>query len=389
VRRKARIDWWGNVTFGVGLIAVLVGITYGIQPYGTATMGWTNPWVLTAMIGGVALLVLFVVIELRVAEPLFRLSLFRIRPFTMGNIASLLMSVGRGGLQFMLIIWLQGIWLPQHGYSFQDTPLWAGIYMVPLTAGFLLSAPLSGALADRFSPRIFTFGGAVVTAVSFGLLLALPVNFSYPVFALLLVLNALGTGMFISPNRVEMVNRLPADQRGVGAGMIATFQNSASVLSIGVFFSLMVVGLSHSLPTSMYAGLTSQGVATSTAHAISQLPPIAVLFAAFLGYNPMQQLLGSSVHSLSTAHASYLTGRSFFPQLITQPFHDGLTYAFWFAIIVCLAAAAASLLTGRTRRDLAEGEHESLGSELAADVGQGGMGLSEVVVPDFEPEHER
>ncbi|MCO6005088.1 MFS transporter [Actinoallomurus purpureus] len=385
VRKKARIDWWGNLTFAIGLVSVLVGITYGIQPYKDHTMGWTNPWVLTALIGGALVLCVFLYVETKIAEPLFNLSLFRNRTFTAGNLASLLTALGRGGLQFMLIIWLQGIWLPQHGYSFEDTPLWAGIYMIPLTVGFLVSAPLSGLLSDRIGVRLFTVGGALITALSFLLLLMIPVNFSYWVFAVLLVVNGIGSGMFASPNRAEIMNSVPADQRGVGAGMTATFQNAAMVLSIGIFFSLMVAGLSHSLPSALQSGLTAQGVPDQAAQSISHLPPIAVLFAAFLGYNPMRQLLGPELHRLPAEQASYLTGRGFFPHLITQPFHDGLTIAFWFAIAACVVAAIASLLTVRKKSGRQAAEHESLGSELAGATGEAGMGLSEPTVPHMTP----
>jgi MFS family permease len=347
VRNPARMDWWGNLTFAVGLIAILVGITYGIQPYGGSSTGWGNPWVIGAMGGGVLLLVVFGWIETVVAEPLFKLSLFRIRAFSAGNVASLLTALGRGGLQFILIIWLQGIWLPLHGYSFQDTPLWAGIYMIPLTVGLLVAAPISGMLSDRFGSRLFTVAGALLNALSFALLMVLPVDFPYPAFAAILVLNGLGAGLFASPNRAEIMNSVPARQRGVGAGMTATFQNAAMVLSIGVFFSLIVIGLSAHLPGAMDSGLTAQGVPAATAHQVSQLPPLAVLFAAFLGYNPMQQLLGAQVlHQLPPDRASYLTGRSFFPHLVTGPFQDGLAVAFWFALGACLVAAVASALTG-------------------------------------------
>src|SRR5580692_6260720 len=345
VRKHARMDWWGNVLFGGGLIAVLVGITYGLLPYGGHPMGWTNPWVLTAMIGGAALLVVFVYVETKVAEPLFRMSLFKIRPFAAGNIASLAMALSRGGMQFMLIIWLQGIWLPLHGYSFSQTPLWAGIYLIPLTIGFLLSAPLSGILSDRFGAKAFTVGGALLTAATFLVLAFLPVNFVYWQFALLVALNGFGTGLFVSPNRAEMMNSVPANQRGAAGGMIATFMNSASVLSIGIFFSLMVAGLASKLPTSMFSGLVAQGVPAASATTIAHLPPIGVLFAAFLGYNPIQQLLGPVLSHLNPAHAAFLAGRQFFPNLITEPFHDGLGIAFAFAIAACVIAAIASALT--------------------------------------------
>ncbi|MBP2703823.1 MFS transporter [Microbispora sp. RL4-1S] len=383
VRRRARMDWWGNVTFAVGLIALLIGITYGIQPYGASVMGWTNPWVLAALAGGVVLLGLFGWIETRVAEPLFRLSLFRSRAFLAGNVASLLTALGRGGLQFMLIIWLQGIWLPLHGYGFEETPLWAGIYMIPLTVGFLLSAPVSGWLSDRFGPRLFTVGGALVTAASFAALMLLPTDFPYGVFAVLILINGVGSGLFASPNRAEIMNSVPADARGVGAGMTATFQNSSMVLSIGVFFSLMIAGLADSLPPAMHDELIRQGVPAAQAQGIAQLPPIAVLFAAFLGYNPFRQLLGGVIGTLPDGGAR-LTSKEFFPHLIAGPFHQGLVIAFWFAVAACLVAAAASALTGRLGRSHRAAAHETLGSELAAVAGEGGLTVGEVVVPDEE-----
>jgi MFS family permease len=380
VRKHARMDWWGNVLFAAGLVAILVGITYGLLPYGGHPMGWTNPWVLTAIFGGVAVLVLFGVVETKVAEPLFRLSLFKIRAFFWGNVANLMLALGRGGMQFMLIIWLQGIWLPLHGYSFSQTPLWAGIYLVPLTIGFLLSAPLSGILSDRYGAKAFTTGGALLTAVTFFVLLFLPVNFSYWEFALIIAFNGFGSGLFASPNRAEMMNAVPANQRGAAGGMIATFMNTAFVLSIGVFFSLMVAGLSSKLPGTLSSGLTAQGIPAAAAHTISHLPPIGVLFAAFLGYNPIQQLLGPHLlGNLPAGHAAYVTGRQFFPHLITGPFHDGLGVAFAFAIAASLIAVVASLLTGRRN---AGRPAESLGAELAAVAGDGGLEPSELVIPD-------
>jgi MFS family permease len=386
VRKHAKMDWWGNILFGVGLIAILVAITYGLQPYGTSAMGWTSPYVLAGLIGGVALLVIFVFVEQRVAEPLFRISLFKIRPFTYGNIASLALAMSRGGMQFMLIIWLQGIWLPLHGYSYSQTPLWAGIYLVPLTIGFLLSAPLSGFLSDRFGAKAFTIGGSLLAAVTFLALAFLPVNFSYWEFALIIALNGFGSGLFVSPNRAEIMNSVPADQRGAAGGMIATFMNSASVLSIGIFFSLMVTGLASSLPHTLFAGLTAQGVPAASATTVSHLPPIGVLFAAFLGYNPMQQLLGPVLGHLSPAHAAYVAGREFFPNVITAPFHSGLGIAFGFAIAACVIAAIASALTGRVARP---GSHELVGGELAAVAGEGAFEPSELVTTDVVDDSSR
>jgi MFS family permease len=346
-RRPARIDWLGNVTFAVGLIAVMVGVTYGIQPYGGHVMGWTSPKVLAEIIGGLLVLAVFCVIETRVEEPMFNLDLFRIRAFTAGNLAQLLSSIGRGGLQFVLIIWLQGIWLPQHGYSFTETPLWAGIYMVPLTVGFLLAGPLSGILSDRYGARPFATGGMLVAALSFVLLERLPVDFDYWAFAALIFLNGVGMGLFASPNRAGIMNSLPPGQRGAGAGMSATFQNSAMVLSIGIFFSLLIIGLSAGLPEALRGGLEAHGISAHEATRISELPPVASLFAAFLGYNPVEHLLGPHVlNGLPHAQAGALTGRSFFPTLMTGPFADALSTAFTFSAIACLVAAVASWMRG-------------------------------------------
>jgi MFS family permease len=347
VRQAARLDWWGNVTFGAGLIATLAGITYGIQPYGGHVMGWTSPLVITLIGGGLIVLAAFAVLETRVADPMFRLRLFRIRPFTAGNVASLLAGLGRGGLMFILIIWLQGIYLPIHGYSFSQTPLWAGIAMLPMTAGFLIAGPLSGWLSDRYGARPFATGGMVVAAASFLALERLPVNFAYGEFAVILLINGIGMGLFASPNRAGIMNSLPAAQRGVGSGMSATFQNSAMVLSIGIFFSLIILGLAGSLPQALTHGLVAQGVPRADAARIAGLPPVSVMFAALLGYNPVRTLLGHALTRLPASHAAYLTGHQFFPALISAPFEHGLAIAFDFAAAACLVAALASLLRGR------------------------------------------
>jgi MFS family permease len=352
----ARIDWWGNVLFGVGLTALLAAITYGIQPYGGHTMGWTSPLVLGTLLGGIALLVAFCFIELRVAEPMFHLELFRIRAFAAGNLAAALASMGRGGLQFILIIWLQGIWLPEHGYAFSRTPLWAGIYMLPLTVGILFAGPASGWLSDRFGARPFATGGMVRAALGFGLLIVLPVNFAYQWFGLLLLVIGVAMGLFSSPNSAGVMNSLPSHQRGAGAGMLGTFTTAASVLSIGVFFTLMIVGLASGLPHALQSGLVAHHVPASDASRISQLPPVATLFASFLGYNPVKTLLGPHTLAALPAHDTRtLTGRSFFPYLVSGPFHTALVYAFVFAIAACVVAAVASSLRGGKYHHAEEG----------------------------------
>ena len=347
-QKGGRIDWWGNVTFAGGLGAILVGITIGIQPYGHDAMGWTNPLVDGLLLGGSLLLGAFAVIETRVAEPLFQLSLLRIRAFTAGNIAALAVSIARGGLQFMLIIWLQGIWLPLHGYDYSQTPLWAGIFLLPLTAGVLISGPASGALSDRIGARGLASAGMAIFGASFIGLLLLPVDFSYWVFAVLIGLNGIGSGMFAAPNTSSMMSSVPADQRGVASGMRATFQNSGTALSIGIFFSLMIAGLASGLPKALTTGLQGQGVPHSIAQQVASFPPVASMFAAVLGVNPLQHLLAAS-HVLTTLPASArqtIIGRAFFPHLISGPFHHGLGIVFAVAAGLAVVAGLASLLRG-------------------------------------------
>jgi MFS family permease len=345
--RAAPIDWWGNVTFALGLILIMVAVTFGIRPADGHPVGWGSPRVLGLLGAGAVCLIAFVIVERRSRDPMFRLPLFRIRAFTFGTLSTFLSSIARGGLMFMLIIWLQGIWLPQHGYNFTQTPLWAGIYMLPLTIGLLCAGPASGYLSDRFGARPFATAGMLLTAVGFGLLLLLPTNFSYVSFGLILLLIGISMGLFASPNRAAVMNSLPKADRGAGGAMNQTFQNSAQVLSIGVFFTLMIIGLASTLPQTMSAGLQAHGVSAVAAQHASTLPPVSILFAAFLGYNPIQHLLGSHILAGLSAHSqSILTGSSFFPNLISAPFRDGLHAAFLFAIVACLIAAAASLMRG-------------------------------------------
>ena len=344
---RARIDWAGNVTFALGLILVMIGITYGIEPYGGHPMGWTNPVVLLELAVGVAFLILFCIIEVHTDEPMFRLQLFKIRAFSAGVFASFLGSLGRGGLMFMLIIWLQGIWLPIHGYTFAVTPLWAGISLIPLTTGFLLAGPVSGMLSDRFGSRPFATFSMLATAVCFFLFTLLPIDFSYTTFAVLLFVTGMSMSTFGSSNRTGVMNSLPAQDRGAGSGMSTTFQNSAQVLSIGIFFSLIILGLADNLPDALVNGLTAHGVPTATAVSISHLPPVSTLFAAFLGYNPAGHLIGTHVLSqLTPGQRATITGDRFFPHLITNAFRDGLHTAFYFAAVMCLAGAGASWTRG-------------------------------------------
>jgi MFS family permease len=350
--RRARIDWAGNLTFAAGTAVILASITYGIQPYGGHPTGWANPWVRGGIGVGLVLLVIFGVVETRVAEPMFRLGLFRVRAFATGNLAALLTAIARGGLQFMLIIWLQGIWLPLHGYDFERTPLWAGIYMLPLTGGFLVAGPTSGLLSDRFGSRALVTGGLLLTAASFVGLLLLPVNFSYPMFAVLLVLSGIGQGMFSAPNTSSVMSSVDPGERGAASGMRLTFQNSGTALSIGVFFSLMIAGLAGTLPATLSAGLRGQGVPAAVAEQVAGLPPVSTLFAAFLGVNPVAHLLAPSgvLDTLPQVNRATLTGTRFFPELITGPFHHGLVTVFTAAAIMGVISACASIFGGSSAK---------------------------------------
>jgi MFS family permease len=372
VRNPARIDWWGNITFLLGLGSVLVGITYGIQPYGKNSMGWESPVVLGELIGGLAVLLVFLLIETRIAEPMFRLSLFKIREFTAGNVAGLLVSIARGGIQFMLIIWLQGIWLPLHGYSYDQTPLWAGIFLLPMTAGFLVSGPVSGILSDRFGTRGIATAGMGVFASSFIALMLLPVNFPYWAFALFIGLNGIGSGMFASPNSSSIMGSVPARDRGAASGMRATFQNSGTAVSIGVVFTLMIAGLSSSLPSTLTNGLTKVGVPSGVAHQVGSLPPVSSLFASVLGVNPIQHLLAPSgvLAKLPAASQALLTGRTFFPSLLSGPFHNGLIIVFSVSAALSVLAGLASLLRGKSRVTTAVEPQLATTAELAAEIAE-------------------
>jgi MFS family permease len=343
-----RIDWWGNATFAIGLSAILVAITYVIQPYHGHAMGFTNPWIIAGFAGGIALLIAFVQIERTTSDPMFELSLYRVRAFTAGNVAAFAVAIARGGLQFVLIIWLQGIWLPLHGYAYSDTPLYAGIFLLPLTAGFIVSGPTAGFISDRVGARVMATAGMVLFGGSFVGLLLLPVSFPYWAFAVLIAINGIGSGMFSAPNTSSMMNSVPARFRGVASGMRATFQNSGTAISIGVFFSLMIAGLAATLPHTLANGLQQHGVTAATAHHVATLPPVASLFAAVLGVNPLEHLLqtGHALNALAPAARAQITGRTFFPHLIAGPFHDGLVIVFCVSAGLSVLAAVASLLRG-------------------------------------------
>ncbi len=346
--KNQRIDWLGNITFFVGLVVLLLGLTYGIEPYGSAAVGWGNPWVITGIIVGIVLLGLFVFVETRVPDPMFRLSLFKTRAFSIGALCNFLSSLARSGLQFMLIIWLQGIWLPLHGYAFADTPLWAGIYILPMLVGSVIFGPISGVLADRFGAKALATAGLFTQAAGFLLLTLLPANFNYIWFAVLLFIMGLSQGLFTVPNTTSVMNSVPASQRGTASGMNATTTNAASVMSLAVFFSIVTLGLASALPPTLSAGLIHAGLPAAPANAISHLPPIAALFGAFLGYNPMKTLIpGQVLNLLPASSQSLILGKTFFPNLISGPFMVGLQGVFYLSAGLCLLSAIASLFRGK------------------------------------------
>ncbi len=378
-QRNQRIDYLGTATFALALTLLLVGITYGIMPYGSSPTGWGSPTVIICLVAGAVALAGFVVVELRVPQPMFRLQLFALRPFLFGNVSSFIAALARGGLQFMLVIWLQGIWLPIHGFNFAQTPLWAAIYMIPLMVGFLIAGPLSGTFSDRWGARGLATSGVAVMVAGFVGLNTLPTNFTYGPFALLLLLG-IGMGMFSSPNTASIMNAVPADQRGASSGMTMTVQNSATMFSMGLFFSVVIGGLAATLPGALGTGLSAAGLPAALAHRIAGLPPTAALFAAFLGYNPMATLLpAAALNQLPAAARSNLLSTHYFPSLMAQPFTDGLHTAFWMAAALLVGAVVASALRGgRYVHEEAQGRGRgavpAAASLQVAAGGQGGEG---------------
>lgn len=349
-RKEQSLDIWGNVTFAAGLTLVILGVTYALEPYGASSMGWSDPWVVASLGGGLALLVAFPFIEARVADPMFHMGLFKNRMFSAANLAGVLSSVGRGGVQIMLIILLQGIWLPLHGVSYQDTPFWAGVYMIPMIAGFAIMGPVSGYLSDKYGARLFATLAMVMTAATFFALSFLPYNFSYPEFAAIILVMGMSGGLFAAPNIASIMNAVPAEHRGAASGMRATLQNTGQTISLAIFFTIIISGLSSGLPGALSSAMVSAGVPQLSA-AFSSISPTSALFSAFLGYNPMQSILAvpqlaSVVAQIPKATYAYLTGQTFFPTALAPAFVSALDLSFYIGAALSLVAALASLLRG-------------------------------------------
>jgi EmrB/QacA subfamily drug resistance transporter len=349
-KRKQKMDYWGNITFGAGLTLLLLAVTYGLTPYGTSPMGWGNPWVIASLVTGLGLLIAFPFVERRVEDPLFQLDLFKNRMFAAGNIATFLSSMARGGVMIMLVLLLQGIWLPLQGYSYESAPFWAGIFMLPLSIGVALTGPFSGWLSDKHGARTLATVGMIITGIAFLGFTLLPANFAYFPFALILLIMGLGNGIFMSPNMASVMNSVPAEHRGVASGMRGTLQNCGQTISQALFFAIIIVSLNATLPAALSAAVTNAGAPAQFATGLANTPASGALFAAFLGYNPigtmLQGLSPSLTVSLTPAAKDLLTGQTFFPNVIASPFMGALTIAFYIAAIMCFAAAVFSALRG-------------------------------------------
>jgi len=351
VGKKQKMDIWGNISFGAGLTLILLGITYGLTPYGNSPMGWGNPWVIASMVSGAALLIAFPFIERHVTDPMFELDLFKNREFSTANIATFLSAISRGGIMIMLIVLLQGIWLPLHGYSYDSTPFWAGIFMIPMTIGIAVTGPLSGWLSDKHGARILSTVGMIISGVTFLAFTLLPANFDYFPFALILFVMGVGSGIFMSPNMASVMNSCPAEHRGAASGMRATLQNCGQTISQAIFFAIIIISLNATLPVALSTAAANAGAPSQVAAAFSQTPASGALFAAFLGYNPVGTLLNSMGPSVAANlpqnTLNTITGQTFFPNAISSPFMTALTTAFIIGAILCFLAAICSGLRGK------------------------------------------
>jgi MFS family permease len=353
-RAGQRIDFLGNGLFAIGLTLILLATTYGLLPYGSSSMGWSSPWVISGLIGGVGMLVAFLFVETRVADPMFHLALFRTRSFAAGNATAFLGSLARGGMMLLLVLWFQGIWLPLHGYSFAETPFWAGVLMMPMIAGFLVMGPLSGYLSDTRGPKVLATAGMVIAAGTFFGLAALPTNFAYWQMGLLLFVQGCGMGMFAAPNAAAVMNSVPAENRGVASGMLATLQNVGQQVSLAIFFTIVIIGLAAGLGTSVHSALNAAQVGPTDSQILGHViagNPTGALFGAFLGENPMRVLLAATAQvpgwtPLSTSVAQTLLAPHFFASAIAPAFSHALGEAFIFAGLVTGVGAFVSWQRG-------------------------------------------
>ena len=367
IRTGQKVDVWGNVTFAAGLTIFLIGMTYGLLPFGNSAMGWGNPLVIGCLALGGSMLIIFPFIEKRVRDPMFRIEFFKNRAFSAGSLAAFISALSRGGVTLMLVILLQAVWLPLHGFSYQDTPFWAGIYMIPLSLGFVSAGPVSGWVSDKKGARGLASGGMLLLCGIFLTLTALPYNFSYSTFAAALYLMGIAFGMFASPNTSSIMGTVPPERRSTAAGMLFTIQNTGTTVGLTVLFTEVVAALGTSLPSAMASALTNAGVPQLVPY-FSSIPPTVALFAAFLGYNPMNEMISrlpvlASAH-LSTQAVSTITSTTWFPDAIAQSFMGALHLALYLNAGLAIVAAIASLMRGKSF----EFEHNSNLTQLRAPI---------------------
>ncbi len=352
---RQKLDIPGNVTFGAGLIIFLIGITYGLVPYKTSAMGWSNPFVIVALIVGAVLLIAFPFVERKVKQPMFRLELFKIRAFSAGTLSGMVAGMGMMGLMFMIILLFQGIWLPLHGYSFSSVPFWAGIFMLPMTAAMGIFGPLGGKLSDKHGSRGIATLGLFIAAFALIMLVTLPYDFIYIEMAVLLFIFGSGMGLFMAPNTSAVMSSVPPESRGSASGMLTTMRNVGTTASMGIFFTILILGLTSILPGTIFSGLTTAGLGSSLSKTISsQIPPTDAIFSALLGISPMKEivsLLPSSVSSgIPTSVISTITARTWFPGVFAPAFMSSLRIVFYSAFAITLTGAALSLFREPIRK---------------------------------------
>jgi MFS family permease len=354
VRHKdQKVDIPGNVTFASGLTLLLLGVTYGLMPYGSSSMGWGDPWVLASMLVGAGLLVVFVIVESFVSQPMFKMNLFRTRQFAFGSIAGMLQSMGMGGVMFMMIILLQGVWLPLHlpaNVPFSQIPFYAGIYMIPMMAGFVIFGPISGAISDKIGARLLGTVGMLLGAAAFLIFTTFTYNFSYPEFGATLFLMGAGMGLFAAPNITAVMNSVAPQERGAASGMRTTLQNTGQTASMGIFFTIVLIGLSTRLGPSFATSLQTAG-APILIPVFNKIPATSALFSAFLGYNPMQVILSflpSTFSSLLSPSAlATLYSKHWFPLALAPAFMSSLDDSFYIGAALFVAAALLSAFRGK------------------------------------------
>lgn len=345
-RRDHKIDIVGNLLMASGMIVILLGVTYGITPYGASIMGWGNPLVLLSIIGGSALLVIFVLWERKANNPMLDLHMFRFRNFSIGSITGFISAMSIMGLLYMLTLLFQGIWLPLHGYSFSITPLWAGIYMLPMTISMGVFGVVAGKLSNKTRIKWFTVFGLILSGMSLFFLSLLPYNFKYYQMMIMLVIFGMGYGLFNSPNIASVMSSVPPQDRGSASGMLNNMRNTGYVASMGVFFSILISGLSSNLPASLSNALNKAG-ASSVSGTVSKMPPSVAIFGSFLGINPVSHFI-PPVNNLSSSTISLIEGNTWFSQAFSMPFMSSLDTVYYVSGAIAIVAGLISVL--RTNR---------------------------------------